>query len=96
MRRHEKSSKLEAGGEVWAGDPAGSHGPICTASEKVRSMLDPFGFHATRGLVPNSLRSITPGPLSIGRKEAGATPQKPGKGPGVMDLRELGTRPLVA
>lgn len=45
-------------------------------------MLDPLGFHATRGLVPSSLRSVTPGPLSIGRKEAGATPQKPGKGPG--------------
>ena len=45
-------------------------------------MLDPLGFHATRGLVPDSLRSMTPGPLSTGRKEAGATPQKPGKGPG--------------
>ena len=45
-------------------------------------MLDPLGFHATRGLVPDSLRSMTPGPLSTGRKEAGATPQKPGKGLG--------------
>ena len=45
-------------------------------------MLDPLGFHATRGLVPSSLRSVTPGPVSVGRKEAGATPQKPGKGPG--------------
>ena len=47
-------------------------------------MLEPLDFHATRGLLPDSLRSVTLGPLSTGRREASATPQKPqkpGKGP---------------
>lgn len=44
--------------------------------------LDPLGSYPTRGLFPDSPGSVTPSPLSAGRRDPGTTPQKPRKGAG--------------